>query len=82
MTINRLRDAARAQPFRPFTICLTDGCKLRIPSPECLFIPPDAQRTFIVAEPGSGEDYRILDLLLVTSIDFVNGERRQSRKSR
>ena len=35
----------------------------------------EAQRTFIVAEPGSGEDYRILDLLLVTSIDFVDEKR-------
>jgi len=46
---------------------------LRVRSPEYLFIPPKAERTFILAE--SGEEYRILDLLHVSSIDFGNGRR-------
>lgn len=77
MTIEKLRDVARARPFRPFSICLADGRSLRVRSPENIFITPEAQRTFIVAE--SGEEYKIIDLLHVSSIDFTNGRRRTRR---
>lgn len=77
MTVERLREVTRAQPFRPFDLSLTDGRSIRVRSPENIFIPPQAQRTFIVAE--SGEEYRIIDLLHVSSIDFVNGRRRMRR---
>lgn len=40
-------------------------------------IPPEASRTFVVAE--SGEDYSIIDLLLVTSIDFGNGSNARAK---
>jgi hypothetical protein len=75
MTIDRLRQVVHAEPFRPFTICLTDGRQFRVRHPECMLIPPEAARTFVVAE--SGEDYRIIDLLLVSSIDFVDGKARR-----
>jgi hypothetical protein len=72
MTIDQLRKAAKAEPFLTFTISLADGRRLRVKHPECILIPPEASRTFVVAE--SGEDYSIIDLLLVTSIDFGNGK--------
>lgn len=80
MTFEQLRKAVRRQPFHPFTISLADGRQFRVRSPEYLLAPPDAQRTFIVAE--AGEDYHIVDLLLVTSIDFAkqNGKPRPRRK--
>ena len=71
MTIERLKDAAGAKPFRAFVVCLADGRKLRVSHPEQIWIPPKAERTFIVGE--GGEDYRIIDLLLVSSLDYVNG---------
>lgn len=73
MTLERLREVATARPFRPFTICLADGRQFRVPSPESLMMSPQAQRTFAVAE--SDDDYRIFDLLLVTSLDFVRTRR-------
>ncbi len=75
MTIAQLRKAVRAAPFKPFTICLTDGRQFRVSHPECVAITPNARRTFVVA--GRGEDYRIVDLLLVTSIDYTDGKARR-----
>ena len=71
MTIDQLRKAAKAEPFRRFTVSLADGRRFVVPHPEFIWIPPKASRTFVVAE--AGEDYSIIDLLLVTSIDFGNG---------
>ncbi len=78
MTIEQIRKAARAEPFRPFTLGLADGRLIRVPHPECIMLPPQASRTFVVAE--SGEDYRIIDLLLVTSIDYVKNGRARGRR--
>ncbi|MCH7807743.1 MAG: hypothetical protein IIB60_00850 [Planctomycetes bacterium] len=77
MTIAQLRKALRTQPFKPFTICMTDGRQFRVPHPDCVAVTPNARRTFVVA--GAGEDYRIVDLLLVTSIDSTNTRRRGTR---
>ena len=78
MNIEQLRRIIRAQPFQPFTICLADGREFRIPHPECVMISPDAMRSFGVAGPK--EDYRIVNLLLVSSLDFVNGKERKRRR--
>jgi len=68
MTIDQLRKAASARPFIPFTVSLGDGRRFLVGHPENIVIATEASRTFIVAE--SGEDYSIIDRLLVTSIDF------------
>ena len=80
MTIDRVRQAVRTEPFKPFTLSLTDGRRFRVRHPECIMIPPEASRTVVVAE--SGENYSIVDLLLVTSIDFGNGKRHQNSERR
>ncbi len=67
MTIEKLRQFAEADPFRPFTISLADGRRIRVPEPGCLWIPPRSERTFFVAE-GEAQGYTI-DLLLVSSLD-------------
>lgn len=68
MTIDQIRKAATKQPFVPFTVSLGDGRQFFVGHPENIMITAEASRTFIVAE--SGEDYSIIDLLLVTSIDY------------
>ena len=78
MTISQLREAIRKAPFEPFTICLTDGRSFRVRHPECVAFFPDANRTFIVAGPG--EEYRVLDAFLVTSLDYANGKTRRRRR--
>ncbi len=78
MTIDQLRRVARAEPFSPFTIYLADGRRFHVPHPEFITIPPTATRTFVVAGPD--EDYGIVDLLLVVSLDFENGRVRRQRR--
>jgi len=71
MTMDAIRKALKAEPFEPFTVSLTDGRRFSVKHPEFIWIPPEASRTFHIA--GKGEDYSVISLLLVTSIDFGNG---------
>jgi len=74
MTMEQLREAHRAKPFKPFRICLADGRSLPVQHPEFLTIIPGASRTFVLGTPD--EIYRIVDLLMVVSLDFENGRTR------
>ncbi len=65
MTIEQLRTAREANPFRPFTIHLADGRSHRVPHRDYLSMSPTG-RTVIVYQ--SGEAFSILDLLLVTEL--------------
>lgn len=76
MTVEKRREAVRAKPFRPINIFLADGREIRVPRPECILLSLEAQRMIFVA--GAGETTRIINLLLVTSVDFVNGRKRRS----
>ncbi len=78
MTIGQLRKAQRAEPFRPFTISLADGRAFTVAHPEFIMIPPTATRTFVVAQPS--EDYSIVDLQLVTTLDFKGVKSRNGRR--
>ena len=66
MTIEQLREAHKRKPFQPFTIHLADGRSFFVKHPEFLSHAPHG-RTIIVY--GEGEDFSILDLLLVTEIE-------------
>ena len=78
MTLEQLRKAYRTQPFKPFTICLTDGRQIPVVHPEYLSVSPGATRTFIVW--GRGEDYDVIDLLLVTALQFKTAHSQNVRK--
>lgn len=73
MTIERIRSALEAKPFRPFRINLADGREVvLVRSPEFVFIPPKAERAIHVF--GKREaDYATVDLLLVSSLEYGNG---------
>jgi len=70
MTIEQLRTAHQAQPFRPFTIHLADGQSVRVPHREFLSHSPNG-RTIIVFE--NDESYSVIDLLLVTRLEVTTG---------
>jgi hypothetical protein len=70
MVIEKLKGAHEARPFKPFTICLADGRQVAVPSPEFLWIPPQASRTFWVSRGG---EEMLVDLLMVVSIDYRGG---------
>jgi hypothetical protein len=75
MTIDRLRKTLQAQPFRPFRLHMGDGRSLRVSHPDFVWIPPEGSRTVIVST--GGDDFEIVDMMLVVSIEVGNGARRR-----
>jgi hypothetical protein len=75
MTIERIPKAYSAQPFVPFVLHLADGREIPVRSPEFMAIAPSG-RTINVYHPG--DDWNIVDLLLVTDLEFRNGRRRRA----
>jgi hypothetical protein len=67
MTIEQLRAAATAKPFRPFVLHLADGRELPVQHPEFIFTLPSG-RTIIVCQ--ADDTTNIVDLLLVTDLEF------------
>jgi hypothetical protein len=78
MTVEQLGKLHVARPFRPFRIHLADGRSLEVPHPEVLAHVPGA-RTFVVGDPTG--TYEIVDLLLVISLEVVNGRSRPRRRN-
>jgi hypothetical protein len=67
MTIERLHEVFRAQPFRPFAIHLADGRVAPVLHREFMASVPTG-RTIVVMQPD--ESVNIIDLLLVTDLEF------------
>lgn len=80
MTIEQLRAAYDAQPFRPFDLHIADGRRIPVEHRDFLMTVPKA-RTIVVAEPDGS--IHILDLLLVTDVQLrplaANGSRKGRR---
>ena len=72
MTIEPLRAAREAHPFRPFTIYLADGRALRVPHRDYLSMSPGG-RTVIVYH--TGEAFSIIDVYLVTELAIEKASR-------
>jgi hypothetical protein len=66
MTIEQLKTAHSARPFRPLTIHMGDGRSFRVEHPEFLSQSP-AGRTVVYQWD---ERRSILDLLLATELEF------------
>jgi hypothetical protein len=78
MTLEQIRAAHRARPFKPITIRTGDGREHRVGHPELLAIMPPG-RTIIVANENAAE---FIDLLLVTSLHFDEDGRAPRRRRR
>ena len=65
MTVQQLRAAHRAAPFRPFTVHMADGRSFDVSHPDFLSMSPTG-RTVIIYQQD--EEMSILDLLLMTEI--------------
>jgi hypothetical protein len=79
MTIEQIRTAYEAQPFRPFVIHLADGRQIPVLSPEFMAAAPSG-RTVIVYQQDDA--FNVIDLLLVTDLEFKpkpNGMGRRRR---
>jgi hypothetical protein len=80
MTIDQIRRAVTARPFRPFTIHMSDQRTFEVRHPELLVRVPRMERTIILAFPEE-EAFEIIDLLHVSSLteDTGNGRGRRRR---
>lgn len=79
MTIEQLRTAYSAQPFRPFVIHLADGRQVAVSSREFIMAVPSG-RTIVVCQ--SDDTLNIIDLLLITELEIrpsSNGSRKRPK---
>jgi hypothetical protein len=77
VTIEQVRRAYETRPFRPFIMHLADGRDISVHHNEYIALSPSG-RTVIVYEPD--ESFNIVDLLLVTDLEFTpNGRSRRRR---
>jgi hypothetical protein len=70
-TVATIRDAMRAQPFRPFDLKLVDGTHYVVNHPEHVAIPPVRRpREIVYFEAMDEEEYRsrAIDLGLVLEV--------------
>jgi hypothetical protein len=72
MTIEQLKRFEQARPFQPFRIHMADGRHLDVKHPEH-FARTQGGRTLFVST--GDEAFEIIDLLLVTSLERLNGKR-------
>jgi hypothetical protein len=75
MTIERIREAFGAQPFVPFVLHLADGREIPVHGPEFI-MPAPSGRTIVVFQPD--DRMNIVDLLLVTDLEFKARKRRRA----
>lgn len=80
MTIEEIRNAARAEPFEPFTLRMADRHGYHVVHPEFLFAPPKGRRVVVITQPDDA--LRILDPRLVMAIEFGNGKDESDGQSR
>ena len=79
MTIEQLRSAYEAQPFRPFVMHLADGREIPVAHREFIMTVPSG-RTVVVAQPD--DRLNIIDLLLVTDLEITPSTGSGSRRHR
>lgn len=78
MTIDQVRRVHQAKPFQPFRIHLADSRSIDVTHPELLAIN-EPGRTIIVVTGGDAL-YEVVDLLLVTTLEVLNGHARSKRR--
>ncbi|MEQ8209382.1 MAG: hypothetical protein RH917_06075 [Lacipirellulaceae bacterium] len=76
MVTEQVRNLHNARPFKPFTLHVADGDRLRVKSPEFMWMTPGG-RTLYVSQ--GDEQVAILDMLLVTQVTIDNGMEMPSR---
>jgi len=79
MRVEQLIKFHKAEPFRPFRIHLADGRHLDVDHPEFLAYTPKARIAIVMR---LDETFEVLDLLLVTSLEVLDGKPRSRRKKK
>jgi hypothetical protein len=71
MTVDALTKILRAQPFRPFRIHMADGRNFLVEHQDFISRSPSG-RTVIVH--SRDDSFEVLDMLLMSSLEVVNGQ--------
>jgi hypothetical protein len=79
VTIEQLRAAHEAQPFRPFVMHLADERSVSVRHREFIMTVPSG-RTIVVCQPD--DTLNIIDLLLVTDLELKPTQNGSGRKRR
>jgi hypothetical protein len=77
MRSEELVTVLRATPFRPFRIHLADGRHLTVEHPEFLMRSPSGRSAILY---NKNDTFEVIDLLLVSTLEVLNGSRRNGRK--
>jgi hypothetical protein len=77
MTTEQLIRHIRAQPFRRFRIHLADGRHLDVKHPDFIARSPGGRTAVVYTSDDTAET---VDLLLVTSLETLNGASRRGRR--
>jgi hypothetical protein len=67
MTIEQLRTAIKARPFKPFIMHIADGGTIPVQHPEFILTVPRGRTVFVVQPDDTSN---IVDLLLVSHLEF------------
>jgi hypothetical protein len=78
MKIEKIREALHTEAFRPFSIHLADGGRIRVPHQDFVALEP-AGREYIVYQPDNS--HQIVDVMLVTRLEVgaKNGAHQKKR---
>lgn len=78
MRPKEVRTLYRAQPFRPLVLHLADGRSVQVDHPELMALSPNGRSATIYLKNSL---FEIVDVMLVTSAELVNGSRTRGRKA-
>jgi len=79
MTKDVVYSILHAQPFKPFSLRLTDGSLVRVPHSEFMVVSQGGRTAVMNTE---GEKFSILDLGLVTAIEMGSANGTSVRRRR
>ena len=68
MTIDEIREFHRAEPFRPFKLCLSDGREYTVDIRMCLALDPTG-RTVALVLPE--DDFKIIEVQSIKEIKLL-----------
>ncbi len=77
MRVDELVRLHKAEPFRPFRIHLADGRHLDVNHPEFLAYAPKGRIAVVMR---TDDTFEVVDLMLVTTLEVVDGKPRSRRK--
>ena len=79
MTSDKVKEALRAEPFRPFRLHLGGGRALDVEHPELVALSPSGRTAAVY---GHDDALEIIDVFMVQSIEFLpqNGRGRKGRR--